>query len=227
MKLEIEHIQHLLGQAGHRLRRDFEHWYVNVYLATETPTSAAGNDDVNSDSAYGSVRSRSALPSPLASSVSEEREVSNGFDRSRSRAGDAGLLGHAGRRSYGSSSSFAGEKQLSAPNDGASAVASIKRAQELLSQLEGSESFASAPDLFHPAGNDCSTKPSPSSESFLSTDRYLGTPPPVRSSDVGSAPFNGGSRASSRASAHPASVSEDIEAFYKAREGLLRRVSGT
>eukprot|EP00842_Homolaphlyctis_polyrhiza_P004252 jgi/Hompol1/4828/HPOL_003988-RA len=36
MKLEIEHLQHLLEQARHRLTRDFEHWYINVYLPTET-----------------------------------------------------------------------------------------------------------------------------------------------------------------------------------------------
>ncbi|KAJ1557681.1 hypothetical protein HK096_005910, partial [Nowakowskiella sp. JEL0078] len=35
LKLEIEHLQHLLEQARHRLTRDFEHWYVSVYLTTE------------------------------------------------------------------------------------------------------------------------------------------------------------------------------------------------
>ncbi|KAJ3149855.1 Kinesin- protein 6 [Geranomyces michiganensis] len=34
LKLEIEHLQHLLEQARHRLTRDFEHWYANVYLPT-------------------------------------------------------------------------------------------------------------------------------------------------------------------------------------------------
>ncbi|KAJ3128891.1 Kinesin- protein 6 [Nowakowskiella sp. JEL0407] len=34
-KLEIEHLQHLLEQARHRLTRDFEHWYVTVYLGTD------------------------------------------------------------------------------------------------------------------------------------------------------------------------------------------------
>ena len=37
MKIEIEHLQHLLEQARHRLTRDFEHWYMNVYLAAEEP----------------------------------------------------------------------------------------------------------------------------------------------------------------------------------------------
>jgi hypothetical protein len=32
LKREIEHLQHLLEHARHRLTRDFEHWYVNVYL---------------------------------------------------------------------------------------------------------------------------------------------------------------------------------------------------
>lgn len=33
MKMEIEHLQHLLEQARVRLTRDFEHWYLNVYMA--------------------------------------------------------------------------------------------------------------------------------------------------------------------------------------------------
>ncbi|TPX35164.1 hypothetical protein SeMB42_g07223 [Synchytrium endobioticum] len=35
MKIEIEHSQHLLEQARLRLQRDFEHWYLTVYLPTE------------------------------------------------------------------------------------------------------------------------------------------------------------------------------------------------
>ena len=34
LKIEIEHLQHLLEHARHRLTRDFEHWYINVYLET-------------------------------------------------------------------------------------------------------------------------------------------------------------------------------------------------
>ena len=30
--MEIEHLQHLLEHARIRLTRDFEHWYVHVYL---------------------------------------------------------------------------------------------------------------------------------------------------------------------------------------------------
>ena len=50
MKIEIEHLQHLLGtsrlvyrieQARLRLTRDFEHWYVSVYLSTVEPEQAA------------------------------------------------------------------------------------------------------------------------------------------------------------------------------------------
>jgi hypothetical protein len=36
-KIEIEHLQHLLEHARTRLTRDFEHWYVHVYL--ETPSN--------------------------------------------------------------------------------------------------------------------------------------------------------------------------------------------
>ena len=34
LKMEIEHLQHLLEHARTRLTRDFEHWYVHVYLET-------------------------------------------------------------------------------------------------------------------------------------------------------------------------------------------------
>jgi hypothetical protein len=37
LKIEIEHLQHLLEHARTRLTRDFEHWYVHVYL--ETPSN--------------------------------------------------------------------------------------------------------------------------------------------------------------------------------------------
>ncbi|KAJ3043781.1 Kinesin- protein 6 [Rhizophlyctis rosea] len=232
MKLEIEHIQHLLGQAGHRLRRDFEYWYVNVYLSTESPTAT---EDNTSDSTYGSASSRSTLPSPLVSSTSltEEREAPSMYGSILSRPsglGDGGLSNHNARRSYLSTSSLASqpsEKLLTAPGDGASAVASIKRAQELLDQVERSKSYASAPDLFNPQNGNNATPPvmtARSTPSLQPLPSYGATPPipPNSSLQQGSM-----SRSSSRSSSHNASVSEDIRAFYKAREGLLRRVSGT
>lgn len=36
LKIEIEHLQHLLEHARTRLTRDFEHWYVHVYLETHS-----------------------------------------------------------------------------------------------------------------------------------------------------------------------------------------------
>jgi hypothetical protein len=35
LKAEIEHLQYLLEHARHRLTRDFEHWYVNVYMDSD------------------------------------------------------------------------------------------------------------------------------------------------------------------------------------------------
>lgn len=35
LKSEIEHLQYLLEHARHRLTRDFEHWYINVYMDSE------------------------------------------------------------------------------------------------------------------------------------------------------------------------------------------------
>ncbi|KAI9004754.1 hypothetical protein BC832DRAFT_64456 [Gaertneriomyces semiglobifer] len=49
LKSEIEHLQHLLEQARLRLTRDFEYWYVNVYLATESPPSQASSDSSSMD----------------------------------------------------------------------------------------------------------------------------------------------------------------------------------
>ncbi|KAJ3149071.1 Kinesin- protein 6 [Geranomyces variabilis] len=43
LKLEIEHLQHLLEQARHRLTRDFEHWYANVYLPTAAEEAKEAN----------------------------------------------------------------------------------------------------------------------------------------------------------------------------------------
>jgi kinesin family protein 6/9 len=37
LKLEIEHLQHLLEQGRVRMTRDFEAWYVQVYQETEQP----------------------------------------------------------------------------------------------------------------------------------------------------------------------------------------------
>ncbi|KAJ8330172.1 hypothetical protein O5D80_001743 [Batrachochytrium dendrobatidis] len=56
LKLEIEHLQHLLEQARHRLTRDFEHWYINVYFSARTsfslkqdsPASMSESKSVNS-----------------------------------------------------------------------------------------------------------------------------------------------------------------------------------
>ena len=36
MKIEIEHLHHLLDQARHRLTRDFEHWFSTVYMPTSS-----------------------------------------------------------------------------------------------------------------------------------------------------------------------------------------------
>lgn len=36
MKIEIEHLHHLLDQARHRLTRDFEHWFNTVYMPTSS-----------------------------------------------------------------------------------------------------------------------------------------------------------------------------------------------
>ena len=40
LKMEIEHLQHLLEHARTRLTRDFEHWYVHVYLETPNTTES-------------------------------------------------------------------------------------------------------------------------------------------------------------------------------------------
>ncbi|KAJ3219561.1 hypothetical protein HDU67_000506 [Dinochytrium kinnereticum] len=44
LKIEIEHLQHLLEQARVRLTRDFEHWYLNVYLGGEGEVGGSGGE---------------------------------------------------------------------------------------------------------------------------------------------------------------------------------------
>ncbi|KAJ3088300.1 hypothetical protein HK102_009066 [Quaeritorhiza haematococci] len=40
LKIEIEHLQHLLEQARLRMTRDFEHWYVSVYQPFSPPPTS-------------------------------------------------------------------------------------------------------------------------------------------------------------------------------------------
>ncbi|KAI8807854.1 kinesin-like protein KIF6-like protein [Cladochytrium replicatum] len=51
LKQEIDHLQHLLEQARHRLTRDFEHWYVTVYFAVDAVprdrSQSAQTDDIS------------------------------------------------------------------------------------------------------------------------------------------------------------------------------------
>ncbi|KAJ3176997.1 Kinesin- protein 6 [Geranomyces variabilis] len=63
LKLEIEHLQHLLEQARHRLTRDFEHWYANVYLPTAAEEAKEAN--IEDDRAARRTSPPPQLPPPL------------------------------------------------------------------------------------------------------------------------------------------------------------------
>lgn len=45
MKIEIEHLHHLLDQARHRLTRDFENWFETVYLASSNSDYSKAQSD--------------------------------------------------------------------------------------------------------------------------------------------------------------------------------------
>jgi hypothetical protein len=61
MKLEIEHLQHLLEQGRVRMTRDFEAWYIQVYQQTESPNEILENEG---NSEQNSNRFESAPQSP-------------------------------------------------------------------------------------------------------------------------------------------------------------------
>ena len=48
--MEIEHLQHLLEHARTRLTRDFEHWYVHVYLETPNTTDSKLTQSISTTS---------------------------------------------------------------------------------------------------------------------------------------------------------------------------------
>ncbi|KAI8836152.1 hypothetical protein BC829DRAFT_493426 [Chytridium lagenaria] len=71
LKIEIEHLQHLLEQARVRLTRDFEHWYLNVYLAT------GGKEEVGGDAGRRGGGEDSLDPlTPQLSSMSLASDIS-------------------------------------------------------------------------------------------------------------------------------------------------------
>ncbi|KAI8819646.1 P-loop containing nucleoside triphosphate hydrolase protein [Fimicolochytrium jonesii] len=106
LKLEIEHLQHLLEQARHRLTRDFEHWYANVYLATAEDMPPERDrmppDDVELRSRSSSVSSFAASSSNLAkgskygslTELSDQRQ----YQPSSMRQQDVGGGGMSGSR---------------------------------------------------------------------------------------------------------------------------------
>lgn len=87
LKLEIEHLQHLLEQARHRLTRDFEHWYINVYLATEDPAEPSV-DRSFFDTNVKSSRSKSNSVPALYTRENKDMYVSQQHDCSSPRDAD-------------------------------------------------------------------------------------------------------------------------------------------
>ncbi|TPX57666.1 hypothetical protein PhCBS80983_g03680 [Powellomyces hirtus] len=75
LRLEIEHLQHLLEQARHRLTRDFEHWYINVYLATkeaeeQQQRETSTDDQTDARSTASTTSSTFNKPSEFDTSIS-------------------------------------------------------------------------------------------------------------------------------------------------------------
>ncbi|KNC96077.1 uncharacterized protein SPPG_08467 [Spizellomyces punctatus DAOM BR117] len=86
LKIEIEHLQHLLEQARHRLTRDFEYWYIHVYLATEDPLlQQSENDEARLERSSTLETSRPRWSSmPIISSSRAETSASARYDSTKS-----------------------------------------------------------------------------------------------------------------------------------------------
>ncbi|TPX61137.1 hypothetical protein SpCBS45565_g07339 [Spizellomyces sp. 'palustris'] len=86
LKIEIEHLQHLLEQARHRLTHDFEYWYINVYLVTEDPLmQQSENDEARLEGSSTLETSRPRWSSmPTISSSRAETSASARYDSTKS-----------------------------------------------------------------------------------------------------------------------------------------------
>ncbi|KAH6594578.1 hypothetical protein BASA50_006528 [Batrachochytrium salamandrivorans] len=90
LKLEIEHIQHLLEQARHRLTRDFEYWYISVYMNAPNMLEkdmAHPMDAALGASEEGTLKSCGLLTAPAAGAIAH-RTMAQSFVTDKVSASD-------------------------------------------------------------------------------------------------------------------------------------------
>lgn len=153
LKIEIEHLQHLLEQARHRLTRDFEHWYVNVYLPTEARESADADvmkklRGCGTDSGVSQYLDDEFGRSSVTSSPSTS--TPNLFPSSSAPSLGNSTPAPPTRRTTNPSPYRPDLDTLTAPQIGATAASAARRAQDLLDKIDAGKKASSAPDLFMP-----------------------------------------------------------------------------
>jgi hypothetical protein len=70
MKVEIEHLQHLLEQGRIRMTRDFEAWFIEVYVGPERPAERPEMADYSLDAS-------DSIENPIADYVNAPGRLSN------------------------------------------------------------------------------------------------------------------------------------------------------
>lgn len=243
MKIEIEHLHHLLDQARLRLTRDFEHWYATVYLATAAAPSLFGSgEDLHMNRLRESTNSSISLLSTTTANTTTSTSTTTSAAAATLGRSDSGKHGFDYK---GSSDS------LSAPNNGASIASKASLAFSTLpiystnnSQRPPSRSSSSGQIMgvvshdrtgsgrFYPSSTSSSSSPAPTLYSSASSS----SPSRSNLSSLSSlaADLNhtasvsekirlAGLSSSSSSSLPSVNVKEEIDAFYKARSELLQK----
>ncbi|KAL2914503.1 hypothetical protein HK105_206070 [Polyrhizophydium stewartii] len=199
LKLEIEHLQHLLEQARHRLTRDFEHWYINVYVA-------AADQDVPSSMAPSS-------PAPPKAPLAAATHHDSSTDLSRTASDSAFLTAPA-----------AGAAALRQTVRALDPPAPPQPQPQQQQQRWRDPSPARASPLMRPTRDDA---PESMPVYALEREAVYGTtsrPPSSRGGDgSGAAQPTSSLRPLSRQAADP--VHDDIAAFYHARRGVAAKLA--
>jgi hypothetical protein len=247
MKIEIEHLQHLLEQARTRLTRDFEYWYVNVYnkndqvrnTAIEPEDEIAPSAEKSLDESLHNLAQHKTSRPPSSLGTSRNANISSTSEGHPSiqhtstqnlessfqatsnpaaksyfppRLGSGNpLLKLHGRHPSGSSTTtlVLSETNLN-PNNSSSILHSHNSASVIGG---GSDSLSSAvkpawPDLDNTSSTLNSPKIPQQANSRPATPQISSLRP---------------LSASSKPS--PVSVNQEIEAFYKARDNLLKKTA--
>ncbi|KAJ3105594.1 Kinesin- protein 6 [Phlyctochytrium planicorne] len=222
LKMEIEHLQHLLEQARVRLTRDFEHWYLNVYLNVDDGGMSGGKDGENGE----------------GDEITEENMRKNRLDPTQSISSTDTLTPTLSSASLLEPSSP--KAPISKPYQPASAAqhmtlapsTTISNRPDILllnNQTAQSYNYKSSNHQHRPS----MPSPLPRPESSHSIDqpsssaKFLSRQPVPRSSSSLSTHAQHLERSRPPSAAERIrDVGDDVEAFRKAKENLLRVAAG-